>query len=467
MSNQCPITRGTMSKSNIVVPTTNFNTKFQSLPSTIVLTNDNVPETINNQGFKTALTIEETTHTGTHSTLTMLETSESKDAIGLVSNKVLPTKTTKSRTIKGVKTYVPESLELGDSFKFKDHIHYLVGRIYWKQLEGRLTWDSYVSLKAAYLRENIPQFAEVWKWCVRLRIVERSSHYVQGSQSYGYRLTEQYRGQTHRLRTITNRAIVKRDKAIETKHRDRPMKQYMKTQLERLTVDQAEFQRLFGNDPNRLYYAAHLQTITDGLIRCEPDDFSGRYHHNISNMFKGCRKVLRVAGEPESLGEIDIKNSQPLFLGLAALNAGVEDRLYLTLCEQGLLYEHIAAGLGISRESAKGEMMLLLFSKNGFRSSAKTFFSKEFPQIAKYMSDIKDTDHVRLARHMQKAEREFIIDTCCNRLKAQDLFFVTIHDSILARKADCPTVLNVMQDEFSKKGINPRLTWADLCSQTA
>lgn len=242
---------------------------------------------------------------------------------------------------------------------------------------------------------------------------------------------------------------------------------YMKQQLGLLTVDQDQFIELFADDPNLNYYAAHLQTIAEGEIRLTEDDFAGRLHSNVSNLFKKCRQVLRFQQEPEALGEIDIKNSQPLFLGLAAINAGVVDTKYLQVCEKGQLYEHIAQGLGISRQSAKQEMMLLLFSKNGFKSAAKTFFTNEFPQIAKFMADVKETDHVRLARQMQKAERQFIVDTCCNRLRALNLFFVTIHDSILARQVDCPTVLTVMQEEFAKKGINPNLTWADLARQTA
>ena len=449
-----------MSNLIVVDPQSNFNLKVDG-------NHHILPSTINNQGFKQALNTKNITHTGTHSTLMNLKGSEGNGINGLVSDKHSPKKTTKNRTTRSLRSYVPETLELGDSFQFKDHIHYLTGTIYWKQLEGRLSWEDYVPLKHEFLEQNIPQWSKVWKWCLRLRIVERTSFYIAGSKSYGYRLTEEYRGQTHRLRDIKHRTITKRIKSIEPRHRSRAIMEYLKTQLEHLTIDAEEFRRLFAGDPNIQYYAAHIQTIADGAIRLTEDDFSGRLHHNVSNMFKACRQVLRYQQEQDTLGEVDIRNSQPLFLGLAALNAGVEDRLYLTLCERGQLYEHIASGLGISRESAKGEMMLLLFSKNGFRSAAKTFFGKEFPLIAKYMSDIKETDHKRLARHMQKAERQFIIDTCCNRLKEQDLFFVTIHDSILARKADCPTVLTVMQEEFQKRGINPNLTWADLCSQTA
>ncbi len=84
------------------------------------------------------------------------------------------------------------------------------------------------------------------------------------------------------------------------------------------------------------------------MIRFTEDDFSGRIHTNITNLYKPLRKLLRVDGSDQTLGEIDIKNSQPLFLGVAAVKSGVVDRKYLDLCQQGLIYDHMASLLDLT-----------------------------------------------------------------------------------------------------------------------
>jgi hypothetical protein len=164
--------------------------------------------------------------------------------------------------------------------------------------------------------------------------------------------------------------------------------------------------------------------------------------------------------------ETAIKNSQPLFLGLAAMQKGVQDRRYVQLCEAREIYEHLAHRLGVLRESAKNEMLMILFAKNGYRSTAKSLFKLEFPQMADFIHKVKEKDHKRLARQMQEAERRFVIDTVCERLKRhrKEMFFTTIHDSLLARKTDCDLVVSVMKDEFARRGVHPLLEWREVGS---
>jgi hypothetical protein len=225
-----------------------------------------------------------------------------------------------------------------------------------------------------------------------------------------------------------------------------------------------EFNARFITNPNRHYYRAHLQTILDCELRLTADDFSGRFHSNVSNMYKPLRTLLRVDDEPSTLGETDIKNSQPLFLALAAKKEGVVDQRYLRLCEEGHIYEHMAGRLGVLRESAKQEMMVMLYAKNGFRSTAKSVFGLEFPKLAAFIHRVKEGDHKRLSRRMQVAERNFVIDRVCERLKRlkPDMFLTTIHDAVVARKPDCDLVLSIMKEEFEHKGVNARLEWQDV-----
>lgn len=366
--------------------------------------------------------------------------------------------------VNNIRAYLPEGLTLPDDCPVKEQIQWFLGLLYWKHLERRLAWDAPIILKYDYLKENIPRWPEVWAWCNNLHLVERTAGYTPGERSYGYWTALPFRDQTHRLREISHPGLAKRIRAIQRRHLARPVLVHLKEQLARLSVDMEQFRSTFSNHPNRRYYAAHLQTIQDGEIRLTRDDFSGRLHSNVSNMYKPLRALLRVDERKETLGETDIKNSQPLFLGIAAKEAGFNDERYLRLCEDGELYEHMANRLGVIRQAAKSEILMMLFAKQGYRSTAKSVFEMDFPSISAFIRKLKRKDHKRPARELQTFERKLLIDTVCERLRRRrpDMFLATIHDSILAQKEDCDLIVNVMHEAFANWGVNPRLNWSDV-----
>ena len=366
-------------------------------------------------------------------------------------------------TVNSVRAYVPEGLELPYRCPCKEQIYWFLGLLYWKHIERRESWDRPINLMYDHLRDNIPNWPEVWKWS-KGWLVERTPGYTPGERAYGYWTAMPYQTQTHRLRTFQHKGLAKRLRAIQRKHLTRPIMVHLREQLNRLSVDIDQFNELFATNPNRHYYQAHLQTIIDGELRLTSDDFSGRFHSNVSNMYKPLRALLRVDGEPETLGETDIKNSQPLFLGLAAKAKGVEDNKYMRLCEEGQIYDHMAGRLGLLRESAKHEVVMFFFAKSGFRSTAKSVFELEFPKMAAFIREVKKYDYKRLARQMQTAERKFVIDCVCARLKRlrPEMFMATIHDSVVAQKSDCDMIVSVMKEEFALRGVNPRLEWQDV-----
>jgi hypothetical protein len=366
--------------------------------------------------------------------------------------------------VNSVRAYVPEGLQLPDNCPVKEQIWWFLGLLYWKHLERRETWETPVNLKYDFLKANIPNWPDVWRWCDGLGLVVRTSGYTPGARSYGYWVALPYREQTHRLRTFEHAGLAKRLRAIQRRHFFSPIMIHLRKQLERLSVEMEQFNARFITSQNKHYYRAHLQTILDGELRLTADGFSGRFHSNISNMFKPLRSLLRVDGEPGTLGETDIKNSQPLFLAMAAREAGVDDQRYLRLCEEGRIYEHMAGRLGVLRESAKQEVVKFFYAKNGHRSTAKSVFELEFPQIGAFIRSVKTKDHKRLSKQMQVAERKFVIDTVCERLKRlkPDMFITTIHDAVLTRKEDCELIVTVMKEAFAKKGVSPRLEWQDV-----
>jgi len=187
------------------------------------------------------------------------------------------------------------------------------------------------------------------------------------------------------------------------------------------------------------------------------DRFSGRVHSNVTNLPSELRPLLRVDGQ--TLCEMDIANSQPLFLAMAAKAAGAEDSLYVKLCEEGGLYQFIGRKLGVSRKNAKGRAFRAIFSSNRKDSKTKRLFREFFPNTAAYMHDTKADNYKLLAKAMQTAERRFVIDTVCERLRKlnPEMFLTTIHDSILSKPADAEIVESIMRDEFEKRGFSPKI----------
>ncbi len=250
------------------------------------------------------------------------------------------------------------------------------------------------------------------------RVAERIGGYSVGSHSYGYRTCEPYSEQTHRLVTFEHRAIANRLRKATRLFYSRPVLIELKTQLARLSVDWGAFQERFSSHPDRHYFEAHLRTITDKEFRFTQDDFSGRIHTNVTNLYKPLRGLLRVDDYPSSLGEIDIKTSQPLFLGWPQKERVRRSRVSGT-CRAGQLYDRLAQLMGILRESAKAEFIKMLYAKNGFRSTLKGLFERLFPKTAAYIFKMKSKDHRRLARQMQESERKFVIDTVCKRVVSE------------------------------------------------
>jgi hypothetical protein len=364
-----------------------------------------------------------------------------------------------TNSVNNIRTYVPEGLIISDTCTVRHGIWYFLGLIYWQHLEQRLKWEEPVNLKYDYLKANIPDWVKVWDWCQANRVVERIGGYTVGSHSYGYRTCEPYRMQTHRLVTFENRTIANRLRKASRQFYNRPVLTELRKQLARLQVDWELFKQKYASHPDRHYYEAHLRTITDKEFRFTQDDFSGRIHTNVTNLYKPLRGLLRVDDQPGSLCEIDIKNSQPLFLGLAAKKSGFADPDYLALVEQGQLYDHLAQWMGVLRESAKAEFIKMLYARNGFRSTLKGLFERLFPITAAYTFKTKIKDHRRLARQMQEAERKFVIDTICKRVISEipGCFVTTIHDSVLAMPEDCERIRLIMSDEFRKLGMSPSL----------
>lgn len=86
--------------------------------------------------------------------------------------------------VNSIRAYVPEGLVLPENCPCKEQIYWFLGLLYWKHLEQRESWDMPVNLKYDHLRDNIPNWPEVWRWCDGW-LVHRD-RYSPGEKAYGY-----------------------------------------------------------------------------------------------------------------------------------------------------------------------------------------------------------------------------------------------------------------------------------------
>ena len=189
---------------------------------------------------------------------------------------------------------------------------------------------------------------------------------------------------------------------------------------------------------NRNRYS--VECINDKHIFYHFDNY-GRMHTNFTILKSFIRKnCLLINGEQTY--EIDIKNSQPLFLTKIIEDSGTrwvkedEFELFKYLTMNGMYYQYIMDYLGTNDKVAVKEMTYkVLFGKNTANSKADKIFIKLFPTIHNFIKLYKKEykDYKVLAYDLQKAESNLIFNKIIKEVMNTypDVKMITIHDSIV------------------------------------
>ena len=342
------------------------------------------------------------------------------------------------------KVYNPTNLDLPESCKeHEEAIRQILHIIHYRHCIEALPKDEYVPLKAAYLRRQIPAWNTIKRKLLRVGIVETDHHYIEGQKCYGFRAGERWRESPYRLATIKTSTPKESD---DDNDFPLPVHTWLKKQAQRIAVAGSQT-------------SDQLQMIQDGLWQFNSKDgFGWRFHSNLTHLKTEARKSLRVHGKP--LVEIDIKNSQPLFLAKLLKERGIAgSEKYIEICQQDL-YGYLAGKAGVSRAEAKAAIIeTVLFARLGAKHPIKTLFKQEFPEVWKFIEGVKKKDYKKLACLLQRAEAQFVIYSVCERIRREfpETFVATIHDSILHLPRDSEYIRAVLEAEFAKWGLKPRL----------
>lgn len=192
---------------------------------------------------------------------------------------------------------------------------------------------------------------------------------------------------------------------------------------------------------NRNKYS--VECIKDGHIFYHFDNY-GRMHTNFTILKSTIRKnCLLINGEETC--ELDINNSQPLFLSKLIHDVDTkwvdadELELFKYLTINGCFYKYLMDQMNIKdRKTAKEYTYRVLFGRNGANSKADKVFSKVFPTIHNFIKLYKKehNDYRILAYELQKSESNLIFNKIIREIMNHyDIPIITIHDSIVIQKS--------------------------------
>ncbi|MCX7424649.1 MAG: hypothetical protein NTW96_03325 [Planctomycetia bacterium] len=370
-----------------------------------------------------------------------------------------------------------------------------------------------VPLKTEYLRNVIGRHHvdDVRQAAVEVGYVQRDSSYRAGRYSQAYWILPPYDSVRLVQRDIADPGLRHN---VRKWHQERRRAMWQRIQRNETLVDSAVCQHLWRN-LQRLRIDAQIdfgevvcpayqiaaERIRHRELWFTVDDY-GRIHTNVTNLPRQLRR--RLSADGVRLANVDIGESQPLFIGMAIAKAtagrqpvtlitddsqtrfsprhhmmdntmmdkntlfeGELDReqlpdalrRYVELCEARGLYQTVADRLGQTRDEAKRRVMVVFFDKPWHSNAVSDVLEALFPTVMETMRRIKRTDYRRLAHLAQRIENAFMFRRIVPRIiqERPDLFITTIHDSILTTVGTEDYIRETMRDEFARLGLSPQV----------
>jgi len=376
--------------------------------------------------------------------------------------------------------------------------------------------DGFVGLKAQYLQNVIGRYnwVDVRRLAISNSVVECDESYATDRGAKRYRLLSPYSETQWELREVADNGLRWRLQRWRKK-RERAEWQRIESgqtlvapEVCKFLYDQLQRCRIRKNAPLKRF-APEVAVAVDKIRRGDwffHVDRYGRIHTNISNLKRELRSYLSVDGQ--RLVNVDIANSQPLFIGLVVLShktgaekeAGgregkqgrgregaslyvrqayvrqayvrqtdtsvvnienVDLRSYLEICERGELYEYVKRHLpgGLDYDTLKQRVLATLYDRDNHRNAVYRVLDKHFPTLMGFARHVKREDYRRLAHMAQRVESQFMYGQVVPRIMRErpGLFVATIHDSILVSRGAKEYVREVMLAEFRRLGVSPKV----------
>jgi hypothetical protein len=349
--------------------------------------------------------------------------------------------------------YLPSTLDkllvglVGRNSRHLDHYRWVISSIiYLRVTDKRFVRDSFIPLNQEVLRAIISKrkltgiLADLCKW----GFIEQNRSWLAGRYSMSYRLMKPFRADKVKALLLTDKGMNKRLALFQWSREILANAAGLgyacvRRWLDHLRIDRGRAMRFI-----RRAYPLHsekyearfigIDLIANGGFFFSVDDKAGRAHHNLSNLAADIRPFVTLNDQP--LVQVDISNSQPLFLYLtlsSSQNIDSSESDYMReLVTTGTFYD-VLKPQEMERDQFKREIFQVFYGRGKFITPITTLFNDQFPSYAAEIARAKVPDHARLAIAMQAEEAKLIF-------KAVERFaftthytvpILTIHDSLV------------------------------------
>ena len=375
--------------------------------------------------------------------------------------------------------FLPESLEeLSEQTKFQcgdktlkvsyliDIVHNLILKYYFKK-------DNLFHLSSLILKEKYGHlYNHYMSYLVGNGILKVVKNHQKGKNSRVYKLDESViSGRISRYRNQDQVLLKKYRNAVELIEKEDIQKNDIPHLIKKKLVSDLFFveidftKSIFYLDQtnhdtdiyNRNKYS--VECINDKHIFYHFDSY-GRMHTNFTILKSFIRKnCLMIEGE-ETV-EIDIKNSQPLFLCklIEEYGPGIVDpeeyKLFKILTFSGNFYQYMMDNSGIRDRKEMKEIVYKVFFGKNFKTKADKMFGDIFPTVHKFIKSYKkERGNYRVLSHnLQNLESDLIFDRIVGEIMEShpEIRIITVHDSLICRKKYRTIVEDIFHDNLKKE----------------
>ena len=361
--------------------------------------------------------------------------------------------------------FLPEQMEAfsrSKNFEYKgqrlksayaiDIVHNLILKYYFKK-------DNSFSLMSTILKEKYGHLYNYYiDWLAESGIIYMARNYKAGKNARIYKISESVLKGTIKRYVNKDAILLKKYKNKVSQVEDGGLKDgLIDSDVKAMLVDdlfhaEIQFDRAIfyldslAHDDTDIYNRNRysVECVNDKHIFYHFDGY-GRMHTNFTILKSFIRKnCLMLNGEETH--EIDIKNSQPLFLNRIIEDSGTkwvakdELELFRYLTIEGTYYQYVMDYLGTNDKPMVKEMTYkVLFGKNMANSKADKVFKALFPTIHNFIRLYKKDrgDYRILAYELQKAESNLVFNKIVKEIKRcyPETKMVTVHDSIIVPRS--------------------------------
>lgn len=372
--------------------------------------------------------------------------------------------------------FLPESLdELSkvDFFEFKskrlksayviDIVHSLLLKFFFKK-------DNNFTLSSLVLKSNYGKFYNYYiDYLLEKEVIYLIKNYSVGTKSRQFQLSKNViEKRITRYRNKDKVILKKREKKLNLNENNKinaVLKLKLIENLSRVAIDYEQsifFINSIVSDKdtyNRNLYS--IDCINNKYIFWHFDDY-GRFHTNFTILKSFIRKNCLLL-DNQQVSEVDIANSQPLFLLKIIENSSLkckssELEQFRDLVLNGQIYDFLRESIPhLTREEIKPMVYHVLFGPNK-RSKADSLFKKHFPSIYNFIIDFKKEkgDYRQLSYELQRAESEFIYNRVLIDFSSKfpNAPFLTVHDSIIIQKSlviECKEIFEYHFNDYFRR----------------